>query len=578
MLYAILALAIVAGTAVVGVTVARFLRARRGETAGSPPAAHASSAAVAEAVAAIGAQIERAVADQSLQGETQRQLLAQKLDTVRHTVETQQNQVQGLRGELRHEARRRDDELAEIRHQIGAIQQTVGLPVATRPALPPALHDDPPALAPGGPAEVDPPALSSGDVPDDASFEDALFEDLSSEDPPFSMAAPIASTGDGAVTFEDDATEPARVDSPTDDEPPVGDGVPIDPALFTETFSEIFAAFASDEPASTPIEDSFGALPPAQARDEASQDEEEAPAEPPSATPAPAASVADPAVPVEETFTEEAFSLETFFEEAPADLDASEVDLADEPSAPAGILSDDDFVPMSTDAGPEPEDPFATAPLYDDPSHPGEAPPHGDGASPDETFADIFEAWTPSQLPSTPLAATAHEASTLTSEPVPMLDQTAWITRPPTVAPVSDFVGFASAHETEPTPIAAPEPTDVEATALQHAAGPDETVRPGDAPEHPVTAEATSPSEPSPSAERSETAEDLTAIRTIDAETQRRLREAGVRSLEEIAHWGRGDARRVSAHVGVSEETIMNQWVFEAQAALFNRYAQQAGA
>ena len=58
---------------------------------------------------------------------------------------------------------------------------------------------------------------------------------------------------------------------------------------------------------------------------------------------------------------------------------------------------------------------------------------------------------------------------------------------------------------------------------------------------------------------------------------QRLLYLAGVRTLEEIAQWGRGEARRVGSQVEVSEDTIMNQWVFEAQAALFNRYSQQAG-
>jgi predicted flap endonuclease-1-like 5' DNA nuclease len=73
-------------------------------------------------------------------------------------------------------------------------------------------------------------------------------------------------------------------------------------------------------------------------------------------------------------------------------------------------------------------------------------------------------------------------------------------------------------------------------------------------------------------------AEDLTIITTIDEDTQRRLYEVGVLTLDEIAQWGRGDARRIGSRVQVSEDTIMNQWVFEAQAALFQRYSQQVGA
>ena len=72
-----------------------------------------------------------------------------------------------------------------------------------------------------------------------------------------------------------------------------------------------------------------------------------------------------------------------------------------------------------------------------------------------------------------------------------------------------------------------------------------------------------------------EGAEDLTVISSIDEDTQRALYMSGVHSLDEIARWGRTDARRVASEVGVSEETIMHQWVFEAQAALFDRYSRR---
>jgi predicted flap endonuclease-1-like 5' DNA nuclease len=67
-------------------------------------------------------------------------------------------------------------------------------------------------------------------------------------------------------------------------------------------------------------------------------------------------------------------------------------------------------------------------------------------------------------------------------------------------------------------------------------------------------------------------------ISSVDEDLQRALYMAGVTTLDEIARWSRGDARRISASVGVSEDTILNQWVFEAQAALFHSYsAQQTG-
>lgn len=64
----------------------------------------------------------------------------------------------------------------------------------------------------------------------------------------------------------------------------------------------------------------------------------------------------------------------------------------------------------------------------------------------------------------------------------------------------------------------------------------------------------------------------LTTINSIDEETGRRLHEIGVRSLDEIAHWGREDARRIAEEIDVPEETILNEWIFAAQAALFERH------
>jgi predicted flap endonuclease-1-like 5' DNA nuclease len=67
-----------------------------------------------------------------------------------------------------------------------------------------------------------------------------------------------------------------------------------------------------------------------------------------------------------------------------------------------------------------------------------------------------------------------------------------------------------------------------------------------------------------------EGADDLTVISTIDEDTQARLYAEGILTLDEIACWSRSDARRVGAAVEVPEDTIMNRWVFEAQAAVFD--------
>lgn len=72
---------------------------------------------------------------------------------------------------------------------------------------------------------------------------------------------------------------------------------------------------------------------------------------------------------------------------------------------------------------------------------------------------------------------------------------------------------------------------------------------------------------------RPDGAEDLTVLPMIDAERQAVLYGLGVHTIEDIARWGRADARRVAAAFrSVSEDTILNEWVFAAQSVLFDRY------
>ncbi|NNF57833.1 MAG: hypothetical protein HKN04_06285, partial [Rhodothermaceae bacterium] len=69
--------------------------------------------------------------------------------------------------------------------------------------------------------------------------------------------------------------------------------------------------------------------------------------------------------------------------------------------------------------------------------------------------------------------------------------------------------------------------------------------------------------------------DDLTVISGIDEAVQQQLYALGVTKLDEMARWSRADARHISSAVGVSEQTIMHQWIFEAQSALFELYQQQ---
>ncbi|MGB3542156.1 MAG: hypothetical protein WBA11_04435, partial [Rubrivirga sp.] len=154
----------------------------------------------------------------------------------------------------------------------------------------------------------------------------------------------------------------------------------------------------------------------------------------------------------------------------------------------------------------------------------------------------------------------------------------AWVARPadPDADPVvaSDLVFATSPVDSFQEP-SFEEAVDIEA-GLEALLGAPKTVEaetPTPAQPEPIVQE---PAAPEPFV-APEAADDLTVISSIDEDTQRLLYLAGVTTLDEIAQWGRTAARRYSSEVSVSEETIMTQWIFEAQAALFNRYATQAG-
>ncbi|MEO0559549.1 MAG: hypothetical protein AAF170_15340, partial [Bacteroidota bacterium] len=113
---------IVLALAAVGIPLIARVRAQ--EATGSDPASPASSDSLSE-MREIGQRIESLVSQQQEQGETQRQRLAQQIDTVQQTVGEQRVLVDGLRSEVRHEAKRRDHELDDIRSQIASIQQAM---------------------------------------------------------------------------------------------------------------------------------------------------------------------------------------------------------------------------------------------------------------------------------------------------------------------------------------------------------------------------------------------------------------------------------------------------------------------
>ncbi len=370
--------AVLLGAATVSGTVILFFRARLRESLETPTRASAGSPAaprpIAQEVRAIGEQIERAMAEQRLQGETQRQLLTQKLDGVRHAVEDQRTQVDGLRSELRHEVSRRDAEMDEIKSQIAEIRSGIALPESARVALPPApepAHADETATtdeADGLPSDPDEPTLEAlsfeDDSPEHATFEDISFEDISFEDvEPDDVAFED-------VTFADVVgDEPLGEDAETAASP--GALVFEAPLLNAE---DIPALPADDAPAecegAAPVlgQDAEDPMVHVSLDDGADADENEGTH----------AGIEPSAEPVSEEMEEAG---EDPFAETPSDMSADD---APEPNAPAPT-----FEPYSGDG-----DPFGSFSLDDEAAEPTFAPIDV-STSPSVTLqaASLFEPW-----------------------------------------------------------------------------------------------------------------------------------------------------------------------------------------
>lgn len=441
---------------------------------------------LANEVRAIGSQIENALAQQRLQGETQRQVLGQKLDGVRQTVDSQQAQVQVLQSEMRHESQRRDAEIAEIHDRLASIQ--TGNVLAPPPSLALEAHEPEPAVE---------------------------FEDVYDAPPAQPEPSPVNEA-------------PAPVLEVATPEPTPQPQAPPEESLFSEfTFDDVSFEDVAPEPVAPPaLED------------------------------------ADLSSAAPSSFEDVAFEA---------------------PSAPA------------TESAPP-------APSVFEDAAPFLPTPHGDGSPTD----DLFESWSPGasttqvspQRTPSPTATLKAEASSIDTLEVEATsgvstppDGLAWIARPseehaePVVA--DDLIFLPSTAPLAEDTFVEPsldELDDIEAGLEAFLPSPQPALE--DAPLDPVLEDEPSPEPVStplvPVSEPEafvapEGADDLTVITSIDEDVQRLLYLAGVTSLDQIAQWGRTSARRYSAEVSVSEETIMTQWVFEAQAALFNRYATQMG-
>ena len=227
--------------AAVGVHLIARLRAQ--EAAGSDPASPASGDSLSE-MREIGQRIETLVSQQQEQGETQRQRLAQQIDTVQQTVGEQRVLVDGLRSEVRHESKRRDHELDEIRTQIASIQQAIpALTGAPALELPPATEDAP-AVADEPIAEDTPvEALTEDTTPADAVYDDMFMEVVD----PFALESL-------ATTEPTDTHEPVELEDPEQDDSVAADVWTPDWSEATLPHAEIDEAAEIDKIDEAPIE------------------------------------------------------------------------------------------------------------------------------------------------------------------------------------------------------------------------------------------------------------------------------------------------------------------------------------
>ncbi|MFN3596479.1 MAG: hypothetical protein ACK41D_04340 [Rubricoccaceae bacterium] len=426
MLYLPLAVLIVASVTAIGYVAYLVVRGRRAGGAASPPAA--ASEESASELRALRTAIETLVDQQQMQGETHRQQVNQRLERVGHRMDEVGHQVDGLRNELRHEVRRRDAELEEIRQQIEAVARHAGAPVlsagASLPALPEPLAE---------PVSADAVAAAEAAAAEAAAAEADPETAAAARPPAVSQVAPV------------EAARPEAAETDAD-------------WLFAPLPVQHLEATPAARAARVPG-NAAGFPPP--------------PAAPAAAEISPA-EISQRAIPAEELVGKK--------------------------------IPCEEFVDQARRAA-APEEEAARA----------------ERAVPERAVPE--RAVPERAVPSAPAAPARPEPPLRLAEREPVRRTP----RRSIFVPMDDFFGAAP-----PAPVLAP-----------------------DAASPPL----------------SEDADDLTVISSIDAGLQQRLYRAGVTSLEEIAHWSRADARRLAETLQVSEEVIMNQWVFEAQAALYERYA-----
>ncbi|MDX1419317.1 MAG: hypothetical protein R3181_05070 [Rubricoccaceae bacterium] len=569
----VLAVTLVLAAAVAGLMAFHYVRARRLERQGEryePDAAHgaqpdtaAQRVKSAEEIAQIRARIEALMEQQQVRTETQGQHLAQKLDEIRTHMNTQDRKFDGIKSELRHEIRRRDGELDDLRHQLASAldafwQSMPALPEGEarppRPALP--ALDAPSPHTPEGYDEASDDGsayddeAAAPDIPVDPFAVDPYeghptHEGLADEPAAFE---PSAVSAEQFVDAESNAGMPLDASAPAPVAPPGSDlgreatelqGDPLEAAGPPPSWSRPFSEAPSDPLAEQPVlweEDTPSPLPPLNTASDTppSLAPSDAWAPPPSPS-----SLADPpeAIAPEPSISEESVPVGT--EDARFQHEDIPFQREDTPSQHVESVPDE---PPTLAAGPLeafPVSPTPAPPPVLEPLPPAAPPP----AAPPAVAPPASAALQPPPLEE-PRAFEPADPYT----PVPPAPQHLAFDAPPSTPadPASGEQRPAALPAEEPAPEWTPPSAGGDGSA------------PGSAP----------PPAPAEPAQK----DDLTVVTGITPELQEALYAAGVYTLDEMARWSRADARRISGLVGVPEEVIMHQWIFEAQSVLFEQY------
>jgi predicted flap endonuclease-1-like 5' DNA nuclease len=560
LLIALLVMGVLLGTAVGYL----FLRARQSNGAGELSQSERAELRQRDReIAAIRDRIEEMYQRQAVGSDTQTAILNQQMEHLQHHIQARGRQIEGLQSQLRYEMQQRDEAISELRAQLTEAVRAI----TTAGALPPAAVPETRPLLSA--AETPQPVDEGHDVFSDESEADfrqpgeELFDDLLD----VAASGGAASDGDDDISWinaadDDDDLEaelekefaldqhsdPAHAARPLESEVT---WIPVDDEHAEQETASIYTAISqpNDEDAArwAGVADA-----PSETRDADYGQASDQPEDSDAIQPTPEESFSWE--PVELEFDDapdedEADGFLSLFDDVVGDIpDLMRPSLRPAAHSPAriddfvagdgvagmhgqayGIASgtvpedfvqdeeparDDEPMPVTFSAEPEEEPTYPAADAYG--AAPEEEPPGLD----EDPLAGLVQ-WTHGGPPDGTADEARHRHTT--ESPSPHADDS--------YPEQSSIGGDGSSSSVEPTP-GAP------------------AIPPG--------------------------ADDLTLLPMITAERQQLLYGLGVHHVEEIARWSRAEARRVADAVrDVSEETIMNEWVFAAQSILFDRYQAQ---